>query len=87
MECRSCGNKSKFQALITDYRPTEIWEFADKDMKRYNQPDSGDQEIKLTCLICDSKDVDTQGFKLESFADKSLQSLNDDEWEAKSTAE
>ena len=28
MECRGCGNKEKFQALITDYKPMEVWEFA-----------------------------------------------------------
>lgn len=87
MECRSCGNKAKFQALVTDYRPTEIWEFEGKELKRFNQPDSGDLEVKVACLVCDSKDVDAQGFKLETFSEKPVQALNDDEWEAKMASE
>jgi hypothetical protein len=86
MECRSCGNKHRFQALITDYRPAEIWEFEGSELKRFHQPDSGDLEVKVTCLVCDSKDVDNQGMKLESFADKSVAALNDDEWEKKMVA-
>lgn len=81
MECRSCGNKEKFQALVTDYRPTEIWVFQDGDMSRFTQPDSGDLEIKVTCLKCDSHDVDTQGFKLEGFAEKKMKELGEDEWD------
>ena len=83
MECRSCGNKEKFQAVITDYRPMEIWEFSGAEMTRYNQPDSGDQSIELSCLKCDSDDVDAQGLDLESFEKQKLATLTDEAWDAK----
>jgi DNA-directed RNA polymerase subunit M/transcription elongation factor TFIIS len=83
MECKKCGNKEKFQALVTDYRPAEVWEFTGMEMTRYNQPDSGDLEIKVTCLKCDSKEVDLQGFNLEEYAGKKLETLSDEQWDAK----
>ena len=83
MECRSCGNKEKFQAVITDYKPMEIWEFTGKDLKRFNQPDSGDSEIKVSCLKCNSEDVDDQGMDLEKHSDSALETLSDDAWDAK----
>lgn len=86
MECRSCGNKTKFQAVVTDYKPMEVWEFEGESLKRFNQPDSGDQEIKVACLKCGSEDVDNQGFKLEGFDQAPLETLSDDDWDAKVSA-
>ncbi len=83
MECRSCGSKDKFQALITDYKPMEVWEFAGAELTRYSQPDAGDLEVKLSCLKCGSTDVDKQGFDVESFASKKLVSLSDEAWDEK----
>lgn len=83
MECRSCGNKAKFQSVITDYKPMEVWEFAGAELTRFAQPDSGDVDVKLSCLKCGSDDVDKQGFDLDSFAAKKLQTLSDDAWDEK----
>jgi hypothetical protein len=83
MECRSCGAKTKFQALITDYKPMEIWEFNGAELVRFSQPDTGDLEVKLTCLKCGSDDVDKQGFDVESFTTKKLQTLSDEAWDEK----
>lgn len=83
MECRSCGAKAKFQALITDYKPMEIWEFSGAEATRYAQPDSGDLEVKISCLKCGSTDVDKQGFDLETFQSKKLVSLSDEAWDTK----
>jgi hypothetical protein len=83
MECRSCGNKDKFQVVITDYRPMEIWEFSGGEMTRYNQPDSGDIDIEASCLKCGSDDVDSQGFNMEDFEKKKLQTLSDEAWDQK----
>ena len=82
MECRQCGNKEKFQAIITDYRPAEIWAFSGAGLgNRYCQADSGDLEIKVACLACNSKDVDHQGFELESHAQAKLETLSEEEWD------
>jgi len=82
MECRKCGNKEKFQALVTDYRPTEIWVFGASGLeKRFSQAGTEDLEIKVTCLKCDSKDVDTQGFSLESYGDKAMESVSEEKWD------
>ncbi len=83
MECRSCGNKQKFQAVITDYRPMEIWEMEGAELTRYNQADSGDMSIEVSCLKCGKDDVDPQGFNLEEFAGKKLVTLSDEAWDAK----
>jgi hypothetical protein len=83
MECRNCGNKTKFQAIVTDFRAPEIWEFTSGKLERFNQEDAADLEIKVTCLKCDSRNIDTQAFKLEGFADAPLKVVNDEEWEAK----
>ncbi|HTB21185.1 MAG TPA: hypothetical protein VK914_00615 [bacterium] len=83
MECRSCGAKAKFQALVTDYKPMEIWEFEGKEITRYTQPDAGDLEVKLSCLKCGSNDVDKQGFDMDSFQSKKLVTLSDEAWDAK----
>ena len=83
MECRGCGNKEKFQVVITDYRPMEIWEFAGAEMTRFNQPDSGDLDIEVSCLKCSSDDVDAQGMNLEEFDKKKLQTLSDEAWDKK----
>ena len=86
MECRSCGSKTKFQALITDYRPLEIWEFNGAEAARYAQPDSGDLEVKISCAKCGSGDVDKQGFDVEAFQAKKLTTLSDEAWDAKARA-
>jgi hypothetical protein len=83
MECRSCGNKTKFQAVITDYKPMEVWEFEGSALKRFNQPDSGDTDIKVSCLKCNSEDVDNQGLDLEKHGDAPLLTLSDDDWDEK----
>lgn len=83
MECRSCGNKEKFQALITDYRPMEVWEFAGAELTRYNQPDSGDLSVEVSCLKCGGKDVDPQGLKTEEYEKHKLSTLSDEAWDAK----
>ena len=83
MECRSCGNKERFEAVITDYKPMEIWEFAAKELTRYSQPDAGDLEVKLACAKCNGTDVDRQGFAVEDYASKKLVTLSDDAWDAK----
>jgi len=83
MECRSCGNKEKFQSVITDYRPMEVWEFAGSDLTRYNQPDAGDLEVKVACLKCGSGDVDAQGMDLQAYDKAKLVTLSDDAWDQK----
>jgi hypothetical protein len=83
MECRGCGNKEKFQAVITDYRPMEVWEFAGAELTRFNQPDSGDLSIEVSCLKCGGDDVDSQGMNLEDFSKSKLNTLSDDAWDAK----
>ena len=83
MECRSCGNKEKFQAVITHYKPMDVWEFEGDSLKRFNQPDSGDTEIKVSCLKCNSEDVDSQGMELEGHTDAPIETLSDDAWDAK----
>ena len=83
MECRSCGSKAKFQALVTDYKPMEIWEFAGADVTRFAQPDAGDLEVKISCLKCGSSDIDKQGFDLDTFQSKKLQTLSDEAWDEK----
>jgi hypothetical protein len=86
MECRNCGNTTKFQAVITDFRAPEIWEIKDGKLERFNQADASDLEIKVTCLKCDSLNIDTQGFKVEAYAEAPLKTLNDEEWDAKINA-
>jgi hypothetical protein len=83
MECRSCGAKAKFQALVTDYKPMEIWEFNAAEVTRYAQPDAGDLEVKISCLKCGSSDVDKQGFDMDAFQGKKLVTLSDEAWDAK----
>ncbi len=83
MECRSCGAKDKFQALITDYKPMEVWEFAGAELTRYAQPDAGDLEVKVSCLKCGSDDVDKQGFDVEAATSKKLVTLSDEAWDEK----
>ncbi len=84
MICNKCKNQKKFQAVVTYYEPVEIWEFnEDGSMARFNQPETGDLEIKLSCPICNSDDVDTQGYAIQSFVESPLTRLNGDEWDAK----
>jgi hypothetical protein len=83
MECRNCGNSSKFQAVITDFRAPEIWEIAAGKLERFNQEDASDLEIKVTCLKCDSLNIDFQGFKVEGYAEAPIKTLSDEEWDAK----
>ncbi len=84
MICKKCGNAKKFQALVTYYEPVEMWEFSDKgQLTRFNQPDTGDLEIKLACPVCNSEDVDAQGWDIKTFVESPLQRLDGDAWEAK----
>jgi len=84
MICKKCGNTKRFQALITYYEPVEIWEFDERGMmNRFNQPDTGDLEIKLACPVCNSEDIDAQGYDSKTFVESPLQRLDDDQWETK----
>jgi hypothetical protein len=84
MICKKCGNTKKFQALVTYYEPVEIWEFSDQGaMTRFNQPDTGDLEIKLACPVCNSADIDSQGYDIKTFVESPLQRLDGDQWDAK----
>jgi hypothetical protein len=83
MECRGCGNKDKFQVVVTDYKPMEIWEFEGGALKRYCQPDSGDVEMEIACAKCGSDDVDAQGLGLEEASKASLTALSDVAWDQK----
>jgi hypothetical protein len=83
MECRNCGNTDKFQAVITDFRAPEIWVFKEGKLERFNQADASDLEIKVSCLKCDSLNVDTQGFQLDNYAAAPISTINDEEWDAK----
>jgi len=84
MLCRKCGNQKKFQALITYYEPVEIWEFQDENnMERFNQPDTGDLEIKISCPLCNSEDIDRQGYDENRFVESNLNRLEADKWEEK----
>ena len=83
MECRACGAKDKFQVVVTDYKPMEVWEFAGSELSRFNQADSGDLDVEISCLKCGSEDVDKQGFDVESYSSKKLTSLSDEAWDEK----
>lgn len=84
MTCNQCGNKKKFQALITYYEPVEIWEFNDDGTQsRFNQPDTGDLEIELSCPVCNSKEISLEGFDPKSFVEIPLQRLDGDQWETR----
>ena len=84
MICNHCGNTKKFQALITYYEPVEIWEFNEQGaLARFNQPDTGDLEVRLACPVCNSEDINAQGFDVKTFVESPLQRLDGDQWEAK----
>ena len=84
MICKHCGNKTRFQALVTYFEPVEIWEFNDQGaMTRFNQPDTGDLEVQLSCPVCNSEDVDAQGYDVKTFVESPLQRLDGDQWETK----
>jgi hypothetical protein len=83
MECRSCGSKSKFQAIITDYKPLEVWEFEGGEVTRYAQPDAGDLEVKVSCLKGGYEEVDKQGLDVEAATAKKLVTLSDEAWDEK----
>lgn len=84
MLCKNCGNRKSFQSLITYYEPVEIWEFNEKGtLERYNQPETGDLEIKLSCPVCNSEDVDHEEFDIKTFVESPLHRLDGDKWESK----
>lgn len=84
MICNKCGNQKKFQAVVTYYEPVELWEFNDNgSVTRFNQPETGDLDIKLSCPVCNSEDIDTQGYNVQSFVENPLTRLNGDQWDAK----
>ncbi len=84
MLCNKCGNRKQFQSLITYYEPVEIWEFNDDGtLGRFNQPDTGDLDIKLSCPVCNAEDIDHEGYDLKTFVESPLQRLDGDNWEAK----
>jgi hypothetical protein len=84
MICKKCGQQKGFQALITYYEPVELWEFNDQGaMTRFNQPDTGDLEVKLSCPKCNSEDIDAQGYDIKTFVESPLQRLDGDQWEVK----
>jgi hypothetical protein len=86
MNCRSCGNKTGFLVMVTDYKPLELWEYAGGTFTRYYQKDSGDIETSIQCATCGSDDVDTEGQDTENYSDRPLVILSEGEWEEK-TAE
>ena len=81
MECKKCGNKGGFLAVVTDYKPLELWEFNEGSLTRYCQQDSGDMEMSVECAVCGSKSIERAGFDQEMYADRPLVILQDDEWE------
>jgi hypothetical protein len=84
MICKKCGQQKRFQAMITYYEPVELWEFSDQGaLTRFNQPDTGDLEVKLACPVCNSEEVDPQGYDIKTFVDSPLQRLDGDQWDAK----
>jgi hypothetical protein len=86
MICKKCGQQKSFQSLITYYEPVEIWEYNDQGaLTRFNQPDTGDLEVKLSCPKCNSEDIDPQGYDIKTFVESPLQRLDGDQWEAKVT--
>lgn len=81
MICKKCGNKGGFLAVVTDYKPLELWEFNEGSLTRYCQQDSGDTEMSVECAACGSKSIEREGFDQELYADRPLVILQDDEWE------
>jgi hypothetical protein len=87
MLCKKCGNQKHFQSVITYYEPVEIWEFENgAGLTRYNQPETGDLEVKLSCPVCNSEEIDLQGFALRSFVEQPLNRLNETQWVEKINA-
>lgn len=84
MICNQCKNQKKFQSVVTYYEPVEIWEFNDDGtMARFNQPETGDLDIKLSCPVCNSEDIDTQGYNIQSFVENPLTRLDGEAWDNK----
>lgn len=83
MVCNECGNKKHFQALVTYYEPVELWEFGATGLTRFNQPETGDLEIKLSCPVCNSEKIDAEGYDIKSFVESPLQRLDGEKWEIK----
>jgi hypothetical protein len=81
MICKKCGNKGGFLAVVTDYKPLELWEFNEGSLTRYCQQDSGDMEMAVECAVCGSKSIEREGFDQEMYTDRPLVILQDDEWE------
>lgn len=81
MICKKCGNKGGFLAVVTDYKPLELWEFNEGSLTRYCQQDSGDMEMAVECASCGSKSIEREGFDQEMYTDRPLVILQDDEWE------
>jgi hypothetical protein len=84
MICKKCNNKKSFQALVTYYEPVEIWEFnAGGQLTRFNQPETGDLEVKLSCPVCNGDQIEAEGFDIKTFVESPLQRLDGEQWEAK----
>lgn len=84
MICNNCKNQKKFQAVVTYYEPVEIWEFNDDgSMARFNQPETGDLDIKLSCPVCNSDDIDSQEYNIQSFVENPLTRLDGEGWDKK----
>jgi len=86
MICKNCGNKNGFMAIVTDYKPLELWEFNEGSLTRYCQKDSGDVEMTVQCAACSSEDIDREGFDGSEYTDRPLVILGDDEWDEKSNS-
>ncbi len=84
MNCKNCGNKSGFVAVVTDYKPLELWEFNEGSLTRYCQKDAGDTEMSIQCAACGSDDIDQEGFDTSMYTDRPLVILSDAEWDGKS---
>jgi hypothetical protein len=84
MLCKKCGNRKNFQALITYYEPVELWEFNDKGgLDRFNQPETGDLDVKLSCPLCNNEEIDPEGYDIKTFVESPLQRLSGEQWEEK----
>lgn len=85
MKCKNCGNKAGFMAVVTDYKPLELWEFNEGSLTRYCQKDSGDTEMSIQCSACGSEDIDQEGFDTPMYTDRPLVILSEGEWEQKTS--
>jgi hypothetical protein len=83
MICKKCGNKQHFNAVVTDYKPLELWEISEGVLTRYCQKDSGDVDIVVECASCGSSDIDKEGFDTSVYTERPLVIMSEEEWDQK----